>query len=42
MSDLRSLSGGKRTYRGHRISVVIDPKRTSVARAEVSGYSITL
>jgi hypothetical protein len=28
MSDLRSLSGGKRTYRGHRISVVIDPEQT--------------
>src|SRR5258708_40102790 len=29
MSAPRSLSGGKRTYRGHRISVVIDPTRTS-------------
>ena len=27
MSALRSLSGHKRTYRGHRISVVNDPKR---------------
>jgi len=27
MSALRSLLGGKRTYRGHRISVANDPKR---------------
>jgi hypothetical protein len=25
MSAVRSLSGDKRTYRGHRISVAIDP-----------------
>jgi putative tryptophan/tyrosine transport system substrate-binding protein len=36
MSALRSLSGGKRTYRGHRISVVIDPQATSVRAPEVA------
>ena len=28
MSALRSLSGDERTYRGHRISAVIDASRT--------------
>jgi len=42
--DVRGSSaiGGKRKCRGRPNSVENDPMRTSVARAEFSGYSITL